>query len=239
MKKAFLTIDLDWASEEVIKRALEEVARLSVPVTFFQTHRSETLLSFCRDHESELEWHPNFMPGSSHGETVGEIIRSLTGIPSERKVVRCHLYHHPEPQFSEFLRLTGIKATSNDLSLLSPKRISSCRGITEIPLFFEDGCFIKSGKPFEASEVIGAAKGSDNLVFLFHPIHIAFNSRDYSVTRSLKDGLTRQEYRSIGGDLISEKRFKGYGTADLLREVVFYLKENGYSFALMKEAIDD
>ena len=44
MNKAYITIDLDWASEAVIGEALKIVADANVPITFFQTPKSERVL---------------------------------------------------------------------------------------------------------------------------------------------------------------------------------------------------
>ena len=239
MNKAYITIDLDWASEAVIGEALKIVADANVPITFFQTHKSERVLLYCQNHLSSLEWHPNFMLGSSHGGSVKEIANSLKNIPAEKRIVRCHLYHAPEPAFGSFMNMTGITVTSNVLSLLKPLPIRVEENCIEMPVFFEDGAFIKAGLPFDVNVVMNAAKNADNLVFVFHPIHLAFNSFDYQLTRTLKDQLSRQEYRSIDKNIIDERRYCGYGIANLFIDLVKALKMHDSRCCLMKEAFDN
>lgn len=237
MSRIYVTSDLDWASEDVILQALQVFAKAEAPFTFFQTHYSNALIRFAKEHGSELEWHPNFLPCSSHGGSVKEVIASLSALPAEKKVVRCHLYYCPEEPYQHFLSETGIKASSNDLSLLSLKPIYKKNGITEIPLFFEDGRFIKAGHPMNVDTILKAMKTDGDYVFLFHPIHVAFNSLDYGLTRSLKDNLSREEYHRLSSKVILEKRYQGYGVANLFLDLIRELKASGHSFHLMKEAL--
>ena len=237
-KRIFLTMDLDWASEDVIEVALASFDELALPLTIFQTHLSKNVQTRAKQYPTELEWHPNFLEGSSQGTGIEEISAYLQSIPSERKVTRCHLYYEPK-DFPLFLSKNKIGATSNDLSLLSYKPGYRKDGRQEIPLFFEDGCYIKGGHPLDIRHVLSSMKEEGDYAFLFHPIHLAFNSIDYSLTRGLKDNLPREEYWTLNREFIASHKAKGYGMKGFAKDLIQAFKSLGYGFFLMKEALHD
>ena len=237
-KRIFLTMDLDWASEDVIGETLSCFDGFALPLTIFQTHFSKTVQVRAKAYPTELEWHPNFLEGSTQGNGVEEISAYLQGIPSERKVARCHLYYEPK-DFSLFLNENKIEATSDDLSLLFYKPSYKKDGRQEIPLFFEDGCYIKGGHPFDIAHVLSSMEEEGDYVFLFHPIHLAFNSIDYSLTRGLKDNLPREKYWRISHEFIASYKTKGYGMNNLAKDLIRTFISLGYGFFLMKEALHD
>ncbi len=235
-KRIFLNLDLDWASEDVIEHGLSLFDEFALPLSIFQTHLSKAVLSRATRFKTELEWHPNFMVGSSQGKTFEEISSFLSEIPAEKKVTRCHLYYEPE-DFVSFLSKNGIEATSDDLSPLKHKAVYEKDGHAEVPLFFEDGGYIKAGHPLDASYVVEAMEGEGDYAFLFHPIHLAFNSIGYSLTRGLKDGLSREKYGKISTEFILSHREQGYGVASLAKGLIRSFISSGYEFCLMKEAL--
>ncbi len=237
-KRIFLTLDLDWASEDVIEEALSFFDEFSLPLTVFQTHLSRNVQARAKLYPTELEWHPNFLKGSSQGSGIKEINAFLQGIPSERKVVRCHLYYEPE-DFSLFLSANKVEATSDDLSLLSYKPSYRKDGHQEIPLFFEDGSYIKGGHPLDIGHLLSSMEEVGDYVFLFHPIHLAFNSIDYSLARGLKDNLPREEYWTLSHEFIASHKERGYGMKDFAKDLIQTFESLGYGFFLMKEALRD
>jgi hypothetical protein len=70
-----LTSDLDWASEYCIEHFLDIAERFSVTPTLFVTHASVAAFQAARDARAELGIHPNFLPGSSHGEDTISVER--------------------------------------------------------------------------------------------------------------------------------------------------------------------
>ncbi len=234
-KRIFLTMDLDWASEDVIDEALPSFNEFALPLTVFQTHFSPNVQVRAKSYPTELEWHPNFLKGSSQGPSTEAIESFLQNLPSERKIVRCHLYYEPK-DFPLFLNKNGISATSDDLSLLSHKASYMKDGRPEIPLFFEDGCYIKGGHPLDVRHVLSFMKEEEDYVFLFHPIHLAFNSIDYSLTRGLKDNLPRKTYWKLSHEFISSHKAEGYGMKRFANDLIRAFRSQGYDFCLMKEA---
>ena len=237
-KRIFLTMDLDWASEDVIEEALPSFDEFALPLTVFQTHFSPNVQARAKSYPTELEWHPNFLEGSSQGADSEKIDFYLQSIPSERKIVRCHLYYEPD-SLPIFLNKNGIGATSDDLSLLSHKSSYLKDGHQEVPLFFEDGCYIKGGHPLDIRHVLSFMEEEGDYVFLFHPIHLAFNSIGYSLTRELKDNLPRETYWKLSHEFISSRKAKGYGMRRFANDLIRAFRSQGYGFYLLKETLHD
>src|SRR5271156_5608910 len=61
------TADQDWAPEWAAEIFLEELRRFRIPLHIFRTNPSAAFDRAVRDGEAEQGWHPNFLPGSSHG----------------------------------------------------------------------------------------------------------------------------------------------------------------------------
>jgi hypothetical protein len=108
-------------------------------------------------------------------------------------------------------------------------------GMCELNTFFEDGLYIKNEYPFNTDLVI--QKMTDNGIYVFniHPIHLAFNSRQYSLTRNLKDNMSKKEYRNINKEFIEMNRFRGYGINDFLADLIFKMKKANFEFISINE----
>lgn len=59
-KKIFLTFDIDWASDTLIKYTYDILKAENVKATFFVTHKSDFINSIKDDPNIELGIHPNF-----------------------------------------------------------------------------------------------------------------------------------------------------------------------------------
>jgi peptidoglycan/xylan/chitin deacetylase (PgdA/CDA1 family) len=66
-----VTLDVDWASDAMIDQTARILLEHEVPATWFITHASAAV-DRLRDHPElfELGIHPNFLPGSTHGECM-------------------------------------------------------------------------------------------------------------------------------------------------------------------------
>ena len=84
-----LTFDIDWAPDWVIEDLLEILDSKDVKATIFCTHKTEMNQEIChRGHN--LGIHPNFMQGSTQGESVKEIINNLLDLVPNAKCIRNH-----------------------------------------------------------------------------------------------------------------------------------------------------
>src|ERR1017187_7044133 len=86
-----LTLDIDWAPDFVIDFAADLLIRRRVKATWFVTHSSPAV-DRLRDHPElfELGIHPNFLPGSSQGKTVAEVLSFCRACVPEARSMRTH-----------------------------------------------------------------------------------------------------------------------------------------------------
>ena len=88
-----LTLDIDWASDDIIEDIAEYLLEKKVKATWFATHESqatEALKSYPEFFERGI--HPNFFEGSSHGKTYEEVLEYCLKIVPEAISSRSHVY---------------------------------------------------------------------------------------------------------------------------------------------------
>lgn len=225
-RKILFTMDLDWTSEAVISNALEFLMNLEIPCVIFQTHSSKCLNEL-NSRQFHLEIHPNFFNGSDHGNTVEEIFDYFKSINYTGKVIRAHKYFMPDKALRQVTNMS-YRYTMNrytDLELKKPFKIND--RLTELNTFFEDGMYVKQKHPFRVEYTLDRIINNGIYVFNIHPIHIAFNSRNYKLTRDLKDNMPKEEYREISDEFITKNKFNGYGIRDYIRDLVHALRLRG------------
>ncbi len=166
-----ITLDVDWASDAALERALRWVGELDVPITLFCTHPTPLLDTLDRD-RVELAWHPNFLQPRDDAEIVEEMARWFPGVAG----VRAHaLYFHS--RLAPLYLLRGIRYLAHDLRFcvggLAPVRHWS--GLVDVPGFWEDDVHsLYFDGDFDPDRVDLERPGLK--VFDFHPIHLALNT---------------------------------------------------------------
>ena len=107
-KRYALTFDIDWAPDFAILHCLELLENAGCIATFFATH-STSLNYEIVDRGHNLGIHPNFLPGSSHGSNVQEIISECINYAPDAWCMRTHSLVQSSPLlleiFSKFPQL--------------------------------------------------------------------------------------------------------------------------------------
>lgn len=232
------TSDVDFVSDDVLKRAYLPFE--SLPLTVFMTGKSEFLNSAEKNKKKwELQIHPNFCNGSTHGKTIDKVFETINNFKGRGNGFRCHRYFSSNDVVEKFAQL-GYVYSSNvctDLELVSPF-LDRC-GMVQFPIFMEDGGYLKyHGVPM-IKEIIAKMKKDGIYVFNFHPIHLALNSCDFSAVRGLKDSLTATEYSAMTGDDMEKYRNNGYGMMDFLMELIEYADKNKIRFMNLGECYEE
>ena len=185
--KVFLTFDIDWAHDEIIKNTIDILEEKDVKATFFVTHNSKVLERLRENHNFELGIHPNFNflldKKSPKGDNSKKILEKILDIVPEAKVIRSHSLTQSErllDLFSEY----GLSHVSNTYIpfargiKIKPWRLWS--DIIILPHFFQDNVELKLNKNYVTPRDIGLE------IYDFHPIHIYLNSENtarYEKTR--------------------------------------------------------
>ncbi|MGH2563381.1 MAG: hypothetical protein ACRDE8_01730, partial [Ginsengibacter sp.] len=135
------TADVDWASETVLKLFFDEILSFKIVPTVFVTHASKIVGELFTDKKIERGIHPNFLKGSSHGDSYEEVIKRCLQFAPETKFYRSHRGFNSTDTNHLLKNKYQFKISSNTVTVLqqSLSPILHESGLLEFPIFFEDG----------------------------------------------------------------------------------------------------
>jgi hypothetical protein len=224
----FLTIDIDWATDEVINDTINIVEAANVEATWFVTHSSDALSRLRENQKFELGIHPNFnslLDGSKkNGGDIRVVIEKLLEIVPDAKSLRSHslltstrlLQLMPQYGLTHEANIYMPSASCNDI-----RPFSIWNGLVRVPHSFEDDLYLLSRSNCDSTNAVSISTHvsesfmSDHKfqVFDFHPIHIFLNSENLDRYES-----TREIHR-IPEQLI-KNRFTGDGTRSAFKKIL-------------------
>ena len=227
--KHLITIDIDWASDEIVDHVSSILLSKKVKATWFITHDSPSIRQLTDYPETfELGLHPNFRADSSQGSSPDRAMRYLRRILPHSGLVRTHGLVQSTRLLAELVTRYGITVDISlclyNTPLITPHEIWFAKGeksLLRIPYFWEDDYELNAPAPcwsFHTERY--QCRGLK--VFNFHPVHIALNSKDdraYSIIRDEKimRNLTLAE--------IEPYINRGAGTRTLFMGIVDHLAE--------------
>lgn len=183
-----LTFDQDWAPAWATRWLLSQLDAAGLSGTFFVTHDCPSLADLRASGRVELAWHPNFLPGSSHGGTVESVLDTLSAWVPEARGARAHCLVRGTPYLQAYHR-RGLLYDAADLRDGEPdlRAFVSWTGMVRLPIWFEDDVHIARRLPcsLEAIDV----GGSGLHVMSFHPVLLALNARTPDAYAGLKAAL--------------------------------------------------
>lgn len=174
-----ITIDIDWADNEVLKKCVSILDKYGIRATFFCTHKHNVDIG----NSHELAIHPNYSCNESYEETIGKLMK----LYPQAKGVRSHGLHIDSKMYSIY-RKYGLEFESNYFMYkqenINPFKMSD--DILQIPIFFmDDGHINRSiNADFNLEQFNFENKGLK--VFVFHPIHIFLNTSDLKIYQKAK-----------------------------------------------------
>jgi hypothetical protein len=212
----FLTLDIDWAHDDVLTYAIELVERADVAATWYVTHDTPLLERLRQNPKFELGIHPNFnflLEGDGrNGNNAYEVVNRILSVVPEAKSVRSHHM----TQSSGLIELFKKFGLTHDVNQFIPNSLefNLCpwflwNGLIRVPYSWEDDIHIL----YESRTIQSEQREPDKLVlnnnglkvFDFHPIHIFMN------TESLERYERTRPLHHKSKELIKH-RFDGYGT---------------------------
>jgi hypothetical protein len=134
-----LTADVDWASEFAIADFLETVSAFGVKPTIFVTHSSAVIDTAKAEGRIDVGWHPNFLPGSSHGSDVKSVIDYVSALAPDARCYRSHWFFD-HTGVSRQMWERGIRFDSNLCLYLQEGLVPLQHGLglVRFPVFWED-----------------------------------------------------------------------------------------------------
>ncbi len=188
-----ISFDVDWAPPFVVAEVASILKTSGVPSTWFVTHEDEGTV-WLRDHPGLVEMgiHPNFLPGSTQGGTVPEVLRNCMDLVPNARCVRSHCLVQSTHIQAQVLEHTPVRT---DCSLYLPH----ARFVTPISQWFDAGALLRV--PFvweddlenlrprpiwQLDELLQQCRQGP-VVLNFHPILVFLNDADVSIYRRLRD----------------------------------------------------
>lgn len=182
--KLFVSVDVDWAHDEIMRDTHELLTLANVPSTWFATHDSPFLSELRADPNVEVGIHPNFnklLEGNpENGVDVRDVLSRLLEIVPEARAVRSHSLLQSSRILDTYVEL-GL--THDASHLLDPSASAPLRpwihwnGLVRVPQEWGDylACARMPGRPdLDADGALHESTGLRQLNF--HPIHIFLNS---------------------------------------------------------------
>ena len=232
-----ITIDVDWAPDFMILELAAVLRQAAVPATWMITHSSSALDDLRASPELfEIGIHPNFLPGSSHGRDVREVLAHCFDLVPEAVSVRTHGL----VQSTEVLAALSASPLQVDASLFVPHARDVepvtywWRGerLVRVPYVWEDDFeFERPHGTWTPDELLA---GGGLKVFDFHPVHVHLNSSRLSTYAALRARVPHvPECRPADtGDLVEP----GPGTGTMFRDLVAAVAGTGRAAGLHRLA---
>lgn len=230
--KFHLTFDIDWAPDFAVEEILVILRAKKIKATFFVTHPSDIVQDILSDgHDVGL--HPNFLPNSTQGRSVEEVMDYLLNICPEATSIRTHSLFQSTPLLHRiFSKYSQLKV---DLSLLTYK----LPFVGSSQWKFEDLSFTRINYNWEDDLAFYDNKFSwdqkkffsRSVIFDFHPIHVALNSNNNDSYMKLKEDLAGESLFSVPKNRLLEFRSESSGASDFLQ---FIVSSNAQAVSLSK-----
>lgn len=220
-----ITFDVDWAPDWCVELCADLCERAAVPATFFITHASPALAALRRQPSVELGLHPNFLPGSSHGETPRAVLDHCLALVPEASAMRTHGLFQSSALFA--LVSDHYPRIETDVSLLLPFHRNlaptdlfmgaSHRRLTRLPYCWEDD--VAATWPewrWNADPMTSPGLA----IFAFHPIHVALNTARLEPYEALKHALAGKPLAAVNREELAPFIDHGPGTRDFLARLL-------------------
>lgn len=225
-----VTIDVDWAPDFVIDFVAQILIDSGVHSTWFVTHASPAIDRLRRRPQLfELGIHPNFLPGSSHGDTPSDILEHCLRLVPDANSLRTHNLIQSERLLAAIIKTERLTV---DVTTFLPhaKGLQMVRYETggkhlwRIPFFWEDyyetQCRTAVWNPESLLELKGLR------VFSFHPIHVYLNSARLDGYEALKRCVPQMHEATL--DDVAPLIYDGPGTRSAFLRLVDRLRIAGH-----------
>jgi hypothetical protein len=231
------TTDIDWASEDVMKKYFSIINELDIKPTLFVTHNSEIIQKNFEEGNIDRGIHPNFLTGSSHGNDFREVIETCIQYAPEAYGYRSHRAFDVTDTNHMLKNEYNYKYVSHQITILQPliRPYLHESGLINYPVYFEDGTHLYNKLNLNFKEYQNLFEVPGIKIISFHPMNFVFNSPTMPFMRTIKDSLSRGDYNSINEDFIDEHRNKNIGIGDMILDIVEYVKSKNFPIFSMNE----
>jgi len=223
----YLSFDQDWAPAWATRDLTDALATAGLQGTLFVTHDCPSLSALRASGHVELGWHPNFLPGSSHGDTVEEVLDTMASWVPEAVGARAHTLMRGTPLLMAY-RARGLRYDAADIfdGRANLEVFESWTGLQRLPIWFEDDVHLERGLVCTLEALALEAPGLK--ICTFHPVLVALNAADLAPYRALKQDLAA---RGVGltdatrDDFQRHRQDLNPGIGDLFQALIAWLAD--------------
>ena len=225
------TSDTDWASEAVLSEFLTTINDYNIKPTLFVTNKSNIINKCFKEGVIERGIHPNFLKGSSHGDSFDEVIQACKNYAPEAVSCRSHRTFGVTDIYHKLINDYGIKYLSNTVTIMQPyiKPTLYESGLINFSIFWEDGTHLYNQLSLDLKDYYKWFDLPGLKVVSFHPMNFVFNSPSLKYMRSLKDSMTREEYNNINYMDIVWVKNEELGIGNFTIDIINYVKKKNYT----------
>ncbi|HEY8807962.1 MAG TPA: hypothetical protein VIN70_10315 [Candidatus Limnocylindria bacterium] len=226
------TTDIEWAPEWAIEDLFALADSYEVRLTPFLTHRSAYVSRrFAGSKDAgTVGLHPNFLPGSTHGGSVAEVIEHVTALWPEARSFRSHCFYD-ETRMNRQMADRGFRYDSNLCAFLQPG-VVPLRTVTQIirfPVFWEDDVHSGFGMPWTIEAIDLELRSPGLKIINVHPPRVALNVPDEAFHESRRALHARADVTA------AEHAYDGAGTRTFLEGLFAYTRAMGHPVVTLEE----
>jgi len=207
-----ITLDIDWACDEILWPVIEMMEEANVKATLFATNYSQLLDNLTAD-QFEIGLHLNFIPVE---DDFRRPIQELKALYPDAKGTRSHSLF-VSSHILQLCRENGLRYESNIFlpyhEALHP--VMRFRNFVSIPFYWSDDQHLSMRDSFKLGDLALKIRGLK--VFNFHPIHVFMN------TSSEKHYKSYKSYYHDVDKLRQFVNFQDEGIGTLFRSLLDYL----------------
>lgn len=222
-----ITLDLDWAGDEILRPVVEMLREAGAKATFFATHRSDVLAGLDAG-QFEVGLHPNF--NNSGGDLVGPT-EELKAIYPRARGGRSHSLLNSSHVLQGYLR-SGLVYESNLFLPMheSLRPVARIKGLVSIPIYWCDDVHFSRYDSFDLGDLRLETPGLK--VLDFHPMHVFMNTSGVTHYESYRRHYQEPER------LAEFVNREGRGVGTLFAALLEHLKGSGRRTHTMSEVRD-
>jgi polysaccharide deactylase WbmS-like protein len=215
------TTDIEWAPDWAIRTLFALADQYQIPLTPFLTHRSKFIDSeLSATPSGDVGLHPNFLPGSTHGATVDEVIATTRALWPKAVSFRSHCFYD-DTRMLRKMADKGFLYDSNLFAFLQPMLapLRTVAGTVRLPVFWEDDVHSERRLPWDGQALRSAFETPGLKILNLHPMRVALN---------VPDEAFHESHRRLGSLVDVDPRaeaHRGRGTRTFVEELFEQLEK--------------
>jgi hypothetical protein len=227
-KSACITMDVDWAPDDILKSVFDWFIDNKIKITAFITHESIVAKEYSSSEFIEIALHPNFSKALDPNEKVSQLLKEYpnsVGSRSHRNIIG--------RDFTDALFDHMIKYDSSKL-IWRAKNVEIhpiYNKMVEAPYIWEDGVHLELDETTDPSKMNFNHAGLK--ILNIHPVLFYLNFVGFKQLKKFTSQFT--DLTSVSKEKFDTVRQTTFGIGDFSKQMFLNLQSDGYDFFLLKQ----